>query len=590
MKKSGSAILWFALGVACLAVLAAAAELKRRAVSRLRAEASYAGLPPAFAVALRSARDRARNGGYEPDDVRALAHLYQANRLNSEARACYEILRPGPGGLSARDHYYLADIAQYQGDLEKAEAELRGATKQAPQYLPAHLALGEVLFKSGRPEDAEKEYTAIVGAIPNQPQAMFALARIELQRGNDDAAIAGLESLLAAHPEMTSGAALLAQIFDRRGEEKRAAAMTQWSRQQHEPVPEDPWMDSLLADCYDLQRLGLRFEEYFASGQIALAVPLLNRVEQLDPKSPIPQLLRGWTKARDHDDAGAVSEYRLALEKGGDPEKICPYIVQSLLAVGKVQEAASLMASYYARKPDSAPILIAYSEVALKQGDNAKARVLLSRVLEKEPFLYSANMSLARILWASGERDQAAACLERAAKASAADIPSRALLGEYYMGKSDPESAMAPLEEALAHAGSGTAQYGSLELMLYSADIQAGRVQEGKGRPDEALARYDKATRLMPQEPAGYARKAVVCAQSRQFDGAAEALVKLEALQPGNPTVYLSLGDVLYQGGDRDQARRDWQRALELTAAGDAELRHAIGQRLSGPITDETFK
>ena len=64
----------------------------------------------------------------------------------------------------------------------------------------------------------------------------------------------------------------------------------------------------------------------------------------------------------------------------------------------------------------------------------------------------------------------------------------------------------------------------------------------------------------------------------------------MATLQPDNPTIYLSLGDVWYQDGQPDQARRNWEKALQFAAAGDAELRSALGDRLSGRITAETFK
>jgi Flp pilus assembly protein TadD len=64
----------------------------------------------------------------------------------------------------------------------------------------------------------------------------------------------------------------------------------------------------------------------------------------------------------------------------------------------------------------------------------------------------------------------------------------------------------------------------------------------------------------------------------------------MAALQPENPTIYLSLGDVLYQNGDHDQAARQWQRALQFAAAADTGLRQAIADRLAGRITEETFK
>jgi predicted Zn-dependent protease len=230
MKKR-RVILWIAVGCACFVIMVGGVALRRRNAPKLPPDATYANLPALFTAALKGARGRVVNEGFVPDDIRALAHLYQANRLNSEARACYDLLRSSPDGLSATDHYYLADIAQYQGDLDRAESELRSVVHDAPEYLPAQLALGEVLFKSGRADEAAKEYNAILAAAPNQPQAMFGLARIELQNGNDDAAIGRLGTLVTTHPEMTSAAALLAQVFDRRGETARANAMRQWSRQ-----------------------------------------------------------------------------------------------------------------------------------------------------------------------------------------------------------------------------------------------------------------------------------------------------------------------------------------------------------------------
>jgi tetratricopeptide (TPR) repeat protein len=589
--KSRSVIPWVAAALACAAIAGAVAVARSRNIPKLPAAAHYDHQPALFNAALAEARARVVRGDYASEDIRALAHLYQANRLNDEARACYAILARRPGGLTAMDHYYLADIAQYQGDLEASETELRAVLRSAPDYLPARLALGDVLFKAGRPDDAAAQYAGIVADSPNQPQAMFGLARIDLLKGNDDAAIARLGTLVTTHPDMTSGAALLAQVFDRKGEAARASAMRQWSRQKPEPIPEDPWMDALLGDSYDIQRLGLKFEEYFATGQIALAVPLLRRVEELDPRSPIPQLLRGWTDARDHDDKGAVEEYQAALRKGGDPEKICPYLGMALVSLGRLPEAGSLMAEYYAKKPDSVPILIAYSQIALKEGDSALARTLLARVVKREPFLTSANMSLASLLWASGDRDGAARCLERVVQVSASDVASRALLGEYYLGARNPGPAIPLLNQALALERDETAARRNLTQMLYAAYIEAGGAQERMGNHEDAVTKYyDKAIALVPDNPNGYARKASACAQVGQFGEAAAALRRLGALQPANPTVYLSLGDVLYQGGEKDEARADWQRALTLVAGANPAMRDALLQRLNGPITEDTFR
>src|SRR5207249_1872943 len=109
----------------------------------------------------------------------------------------------------------------------------------------------------------------------------------------------------------------------------------------------------------------------------------------------------------------AVREYYDALGRDGDPEKIAPLLVSSLLAIGKVDEASALMADLYAKTPASSPIAKAYAEVAIRKGDEKLSRELLTKILEKEPYLQSQNMSLAKILWASGERDLAAKYLQR---------------------------------------------------------------------------------------------------------------------------------------------------------------------------------
>ncbi len=550
----------------------------------------YEHLPEAFNTDLRRARQDARSPEADAASIRKLAQLYQANRFLPEARQCYGVIAAIPPGLTAKDHYHLALIAQSESDLGQAQAELRAVLKAEPGYAPARVALADCLFKTGQEAEAAREYSAVIESAPDNLSAALGLARIDLQRGDDDSAAMRLEDLLNNHPEATTGAALFAQVLERRGDAERAAAMVEWSRQKPEPVPPDPWKSELHASIYDIQSLALLFEDYLKTGQAAEAMPWLRRIEELDPRSSLPHLLRGRAEEQAHHEAAAAQHFRLALAQGGDPEAICPRLVQCLLAVGDVGEARKLMADHHARMPDSMAIAKAYADVALRAGDDKLARSLLTIVLRHDPHLFPQNMSLARILWTAGERDEAVKCLRRAAQASPRDVASRALLGEYYLGKADPVSALGPLEEANARVAAQTPAHGQIQAMLHAAYVQTGRHEAERGDLAGAANYFEKAIQVAPTDLNGYAGKAQVCAQLGQFRRAADALGKMASLDPKNPTIQLSLGDVLYQGGESEAARRSWQAALRLTPAHDSGLRAVLGQRLSGNITPETFK
>ncbi len=590
MTKRWRTIFWVAgcgLGLMIIAGLALRGQRNR---TQLPAVAHYGKLPVQFDQALQTARDRVFSHENAPDEARKLARLYQANRLYPEARACYQVIAATAAGLTAQDHYYLADIAQNDGDVVEAQKELRAVLASAPGYLPARIALADSFFKSGQEEEAGKEYAAILKSEANQPEAALGLARLELQRGQDAAALARLEALLAAHPAATAGAAVLAQILDRRGEAERAAIVTTWSQQTPEPPAPDPWLNSLLPDCYEIQTLTFKFEEYLTNGRMEQALPLLARIEQLDPQSWMPQLIRGWSEAGAQHHREALEAYRRALARGGKPEGITPLLAASLLALGEVDEAAAVLAGAYAKKPDSFPLLMAYASVVVRQGDNKTARILLPKLLAKEPNMYTPNMNWVKLLWAAGERDAALPYLQRVVSLYPDDVGSRGLLAQYYLEKADPIPAIAPLEQAVPHAAAGSQERRDLTGMLLMAYLQAGRAEAGKGNWPATGQYAERAIGLDPASLLAYEEEAIACSELKQFRRAAEAFQKMAALQPDNPAILLRLGDMCYQDGAVDQARQHWQHALQLTAAGGGELRDALDLRLNGQVSPETFK
>ncbi|HEX2862918.1 MAG TPA: tetratricopeptide repeat protein [Lacunisphaera sp.] len=532
---------------------------------------------------LRAARDEIRDPARDAGAVRRLARLYHANGHYEQAKQCYELIERRAVGLTAQDHYFIADIALNLGDLAVAETRLREVLAHEPAYVPAHLAMARARLKSGQADAAEQGFATVLEREPNHIEATVNLARLAVARGDDEAAATRLEELVAVRPEATSAFALLAQLVERRGDADRAVALRELSQQRPEPASADPWMRELDADIHDMRLLGLRFEEHMRSNQMEAANVFLRRIEEIEPGTPVVHLLQGAAaaQARRHEDA--VKHFQAALDRGGDPERICPVLVSSLLALDQTEAALKLMAEHHARQPASIPLTVAYSEVMLKRKDHPHARAILSLVLGQQPYLVPQNVALAEILWAEGKHDLAADCLRRVALVDARHLAARALLGEYHLRRSDPASALPVLTEARALASTTPAARRQIELSLVGAHLMAARRALQENEPRTALQHVDQALEVSPREPEVHAGRAEVFARLGNLDGAAEALRRLADLLPGNPTVLLSLGDVRLQQGRSDLAIRHWSEARELVAPGDHALRAAVDQRL-GPL------
>jgi len=320
------------------------------------------------------------------------------------------------------------------------------------------------------------------------------------------------------------------------------------------------------------------------------ALPLLDRLEELDPRGWIAPMLRGWSLKESGHYPESVQQYRIALERGGDPERICPLLAAALLTEHEAPQAAAVLADYHARLPHSVPILLSYSEVAVWLKDQKLARSLLTEVLSAQPYLYMPNMSLFQLLWNAGEHDAAAECLQRVVRVFPGDVDSRGLLAQYYMEKSEPASAIGPLEQAIAIVPPKDPRRVRLTQMLDTAYLAAGSLEAAQGHFPKAVSYSERSIRLVPQGMRGYALKANACRRIKDFKGAEEALERMTSLQPAEPAILLSLGDVVYLEGDRDGARTHWQRALQLAPPGATDLRSALELRLAGHATAATFQ
>jgi tetratricopeptide (TPR) repeat protein len=130
---------------------------------------------------------------------------------------------------TARDHARrltrLGRYLYYEGMTESAEEKYTEALDALPGYLPARLALGELLLRTDRVHEAEAVFRSAWGAHPDSTDAALGLAEAWIAQG--DEFIAEAERLLQAvedrGPPSPRWHYLMGTIHERRGKMDLAA-------------------------------------------------------------------------------------------------------------------------------------------------------------------------------------------------------------------------------------------------------------------------------------------------------------------------------------------------------------------------------
>lgn len=505
-----------------------------------------------------------------------LGRLHHANGFTAPARGCYLAAANDPA-LAARACYYLAQLAQTDGDPAGQRHWLEETLRHDPAYAPAHRLLAATALKSGDTATASAEFEAALKLVPDDAVALLGLARLRLQEGNTAAAATMLENLIAKHPRSSAGPALLAQVVAKQGDEARAAVLRDQARLRKDPPPSDPWMDEMMALSYDVQRVGMRFEDFVKSGMTDEASRMLRQLESIDPDNWIVCEMRALAAQQQGRGADAVREYERALASGGNAAKIYPALVVSLLAEKRYADAEKTARAALQAIGDTAELLVALAEARRLQGDASEARTLLQRALIVAPEDVPANFALARLAWEAGHRDAAVPYLETIRAASASEVSSRALLGQYHLEGNNPAAALAALTEAYASEPANTA----VGDMLALAHLRTGNRIAQAGRLADALPHYAAARAVRPAMAEVHANEVQVLMQQRDFPAAEAAMLRLVALRPDNAAVFVSLGDIQNSAGRPAAARESWQRARELAGdEGDPKLLAALRERL----------
>lgn len=245
--------------------------------------------------------------GSPVEGLAELSRLYHANGFLAEACQCYTGLEQLEPDNPHWFHLHATILAGY-GENDPALVLWRRAVELAPDYVPAHLRVGDVYVRKADFAAATRVYRTILQDHPDEPYAELGLARCEFELEHWEQARRLLEPLVAQTNYML-GYDLIVTVYEKLGMEEPARAIR--GRMRHSSAyrdPADPWYNALGDDCYDVYALTHASGAAERNRDFDLAFRRINQALALDPGratlyfqlGKLYKHLKEYTKAREN--------------------------------------------------------------------------------------------------------------------------------------------------------------------------------------------------------------------------------------------------------------------------------------------------
>ena len=192
------------------------------------------------------------------------------------------------------------------------------------------------------------------------------------------------------------------------------------------------------------------------NGEVAQALPLLERVTESDPQIPMAQLQLGVARCRLRQYARAIPPLQKAIAMQPEAMNAHYEMGLALYETGDLKTAAGHFEIVVQRMPKFADARFSLGSVYARIDRVGDALLELRAALELEPRHYRANLLTGRILDLQGKSEEAVPFLERAVEANSGSAEARAFLADAYerLGRSADAARERAKAAALRRPGS----------------------------------------------------------------------------------------------------------------------------------------
>jgi len=374
--------------------------------------------------------------------------VLQAHAVYPPALIAYErAIRLEPKEFAWR-YYYALVVWQLSGP-EKALAPLADALKLRPDYAPALLKKGDLLFQLGRFQESATAYSSLA----SDPEALYDMGRVKYAQHDLAAAEDFYTRACRAYPSYGAAYFGLAQTQRGLGRESEAAKNFELAQRydKEHPPSTDALAGEVAALATGVYRHLVEGDRLAHQGNVEDAARLNEGILSRDPEN-FTAILNLLYLARFVDRLGGQADTLYAKAVKINPEVPVVYVYYSaaLARQGKFEQATAAARKAIELRPDLAEAHVLLGE--LMEGQNRPAEAIEEYRLARssEPRL---QLKLWRLLIIQGRSREAIPELTEALKV---DDPysalRRVLLGEAYLTTGDFGKARQYLEQARIRA------------------------------------------------------------------------------------------------------------------------------------------
>ena len=513
---------------------------------------------------------------------RAMAMYLMMTNKAAEAEPHLKIvaeISPGP-----EPKYFLSEYYLRLNRVDDARAMLEPLLKDEDTFVGASVRLARIEAIGHKNAEAHRLLDAALARDPANADALIARGKLFLSENNTINALTTLQKAVQSNPRSVAAQLALGQTHAARGSLKEAITA---------------YNDALKLDAGNLEgRLGLARAQ-INSGNAAEAVPLVLEVveqrptngearllllygliavgdvaqaqRQLDvllqtsPNSPTIQNAAGMLANLKKDTEGARIAYQRALDADPKSYQALAGLLTAEMQSKQFGRARALIEKQLAEMPNDPSVLLMAAQTYNALGDAFEMEKALKKTVEADPASLQAYAMLGRMYYQQGRLDLARHELEKYITTAPLSVPGNTMLGTILQLQGKHEEAKSRYTKALQIDSRAAVAANNLAWINATTN----------GNLDMALQLAQTAKSALPNRHEIDDTIGFIYYKKGLSSMAIDALTASTQKQPDNPTYNYHLALAQHQQGNRDEARRLLQKALNsksnFEGAGEAK-------------------